>query len=98
MCWHVGPANADDEETMPQLTRIFTPNLSAFPANVTNTSLGVDDLAVRCYEVGYAKAESNGRGGGRVPRELRSAFLPAPPVPKATTSTVTAEARMPSKV
>ena len=44
---------------MPQLTRTFTPNLSAFPANVTNTSLGVDDLVARCYEVGYVKAESN---------------------------------------
>lgn len=29
---------------MPQLTRLFIPNQSTFPENITTISLGVDDL------------------------------------------------------
>ena len=45
---------------MPQLTRLFIPNLSTFPGNITTTSLSVDDLVKCCYNAGYAVAGSNG--------------------------------------
>ena len=45
---------------MSRLTRLFTPDLNTFLENFTITSLSVDDLVKRCYEVGYVNAGSNG--------------------------------------
>ena len=59
MDWQLGLARADDEENMPQLTRLFTPAVNTFPENFTTISLSVDDLVKDCHEVGYAMAKSN---------------------------------------
>ena len=37
---------------MPNLIRVFVPN---FPAELTTTTLSVDDLVQRCYTAGYIK-------------------------------------------
>lgn len=44
MCWQLSPVRADDEEKMPQLTHLFTPDLNTFSEKFTTTSLSVDDL------------------------------------------------------
>jgi hypothetical protein len=59
MDWQLGLARADDEENMPQLTRLFTPAVNTFPENFTTISLSVDDQVKHCHEVGYAMTESN---------------------------------------
>ena len=52
MCWQLNLARADDEEKMPQLHRIFTPNLSKFPEKFITTSLSVDDLVKHIASTG----------------------------------------------
>ena len=59
MDWQLSPARADDGDKMPQLTRLFTPDVNTFPENFTTTSLCVDDLVKRCNEIGYATTETN---------------------------------------
>ena len=53
MSLQLDPARADDKEKLPRLTRLFAPNLDTFLENFTTTSLSVDRLVKRCYEVGY---------------------------------------------
>jgi len=70
MGWKLTPADQDDkvsfgqnvqiwsshslcaQEKVPTLARIFVPN---FPAELTTTTLSVDDLIQRCHAAGYIK-------------------------------------------
>ncbi|KAK4495319.1 hypothetical protein PRZ48_013650 [Zasmidium cellare] len=60
MGWQLGSPQDGDDENMPQITRLFTPDLDSFPEEFTTTTLSVDDLVNHCYAQGYANSSSNG--------------------------------------
>ena len=49
---------------MPQLTRLFVPNLDSFPPNVTWCEITVDMLVGRLYEAGYVNAAPSNAAAG----------------------------------
>lgn len=53
MGWHPGPPSQPGK--MPQITRLFIPNLDSFPDAITMTTLGVDDLVQSCYNMAHVK-------------------------------------------
>ncbi|EON67657.1 hypothetical protein W97_06800 [Coniosporium apollinis CBS 100218] len=52
--WKITKLEAD----VTALVRVFTPDLNSFDASIRTSNLSVDDLADRCYEIGYIALEN----------------------------------------
>lgn len=77
MGWQIIWPNDGDQYKMPQVIRLFAPNLDKFPEEFTTTNLSVDNLVDYCIRAGCVKKGNNGTPRSDAQGALTMAVQPA---------------------
>nr|QIA97802.1 putative MAT1-1-1 protein [Teratosphaeria destructans] len=94
MGWQISPPMDGDQDKVPQVIRIFTPNFDNFPEKFTTTNLSADNLVEYCMQAGYVRTGDNSTPHSGAQGSLTMAVQPTATVatlvttPPATTGTV----------
>ncbi|WPH01758.1 putative MAT1-1-1 protein [Acrodontium crateriforme] len=64
MGWHIDAPQAGDPDKVPQVTRLFIPNLDNFPQKYISTDQSVNDLVTYCINAGYINNNNKASSAG----------------------------------
>lgn len=90
MGWQLIPANAGDPDKMPQVVRMFIPNVERFDEKYTTTNLSANDLVEYCMDAGYIQANTNASPRNATQGALTMAVQPTITAPVASMTTTPA--------
>nr|QEJ80706.1 putative MAT1-1-1 protein [Teratosphaeria gauchensis] len=94
MGWQISPPKDGDQDKVPQVIRVFTPNFDNFPEKFTTTNLSADNLVEYCIQAGYVRTGDNSTPHSGAQGSLTMAVQPTATVttlvttPPATEGTV----------
>jgi len=77
MSWQIIWPKDCDQYKMPQVIRLFAPNLDKFPEKFTTTNLSVDNLVEYCIQAGCVKKGNDGTRHSGAQGALTMAVQPA---------------------
>jgi len=77
MGWQLIAAQEGEQDKMPQIIRVFVPNLDGFDVKYTTTNLSADDVVTYCTNTGYVQPLANSAQQTTVQGALTMAVQPS---------------------